>query len=45
MLKLEGWMEIRILHRQGLGIRAIARRLGVSRNTVRKASREGEPPR
>lgn len=45
MLKLEGWMEIRILHRQGLGIRAIARRLGVSRNTVRKALREGEPPR
>ncbi|QBQ54426.1 IS21 family transposase [Nitrosococcus wardiae] len=45
MLKLEGWMEIRILHRQGLGIRAIARRLGVSRNTVRKALRGEEPPR
>jgi transposase len=44
MLKLEGWMEIRILHRQGLGIRAIARRLGVSRNTVRKVLRGEEPP-
>jgi transposase len=44
MLKLEEWMEIRILHRQGLGIRAIARRLGVSRNTVRKALRGKEPP-
>ena len=45
MLKLEGWMEIRILHRQGLGIRAIARRLEVSRHTVRKALRGEEPPR
>jgi transposase len=44
MLKLEGWMEIRILHRQGLGIRAIARRLGVSRNTVRNVLRGEEPP-
>lgn len=42
MLKLEGWMEIRILYRHGLGIRAIARRLGVSRNTVRKALRGEE---
>ncbi len=36
MLKEEGVMEIRILHRQGMGIRAIARQLGVSRNTVRE---------
>ena len=28
--------EIRILSRWGLGIRAIARELGISRNTVRK---------
>jgi transposase len=34
MLKLEGVMEIRILKQQGLSIRAIARQLGVSRNTV-----------
>ena len=29
-------MEIRVLARQGLGIKAIARELGLSRNTVRK---------
>lgn len=29
-------MEILVLHRQGMGIKAIARKLGVSRNTVRK---------
>ena len=29
-------MEIHVLKRQGLGIRAIARKLGVSRNTVRE---------
>ena len=28
-------MEIHVLHRQGLGIRAIAKKLNVSRNTVR----------
>ena len=36
MLREEGVMEIRILSRQGLGIRGIARELGISRNTVRK---------
>jgi len=35
MLKEEGVMEIRILHRQRKSIRAIARQLGISRNTVR----------
>lgn len=36
MLTEEGIMEIRILSRQGMGIRKIARELGVSRNTVRR---------
>ncbi len=37
-------MEIKILHRQGVGIREIARQVGVSRNTVRKYLRnEAEP--
>ena len=36
MLKEEGVLEIKILHRQGLSIRAIARQLGTSRNTVRE---------
>ena len=29
-------MEIHVLHRQGHGIKAIARKLGISKNTVRK---------
>ncbi|WP_189244238.1 IS21 family transposase [Planobispora rosea] len=46
MLKVEDWAEIRRLHRaEGLAIRAIARRLGIARNTVRKALASHEPPR
>lgn len=44
MLKEEGVMEIKILHRQGLGIRAIARQLGISRNTVREYLRSDKKP-
>ncbi len=44
MIKLEEWVDIVSLHRQGLSIRAIARRLGVSRNTVRAALRRPGPP-
>lgn len=36
MLIREAIMEIRILSRRGMGIRQMARELGVSRNTVRK---------
>lgn len=36
MLTKEAIMEIKILSRQGKGIRAIARELGISRNTVRR---------
>lgn len=36
MLTEEEVMEIKILHRQGLGIRSISRRLGISRNTVKR---------
>ena len=35
MIKKEGSMEIKILHRQGVGIREIARQMGISHNTVR----------
>ena len=43
---MEDWAEIRRLHRvEGMPIKAIVRRLGVSRNTVRKALASQEPPR
>jgi transposase len=43
---VEDWAEIRQLRRgEGLSISAIARRLGVSRNTVKRALLSDEPPR
>ena len=45
VIRLEEWVDIVSLHRQGLSIRAIARRLGVSRNTVRAALRRDGPPK
>ncbi|MBW3577110.1 MAG: helix-turn-helix domain-containing protein [Actinobacteria bacterium] len=46
MITLDEWAEIRRLHfAEGMGIKAIARRLGVARNTVRTAVRSSAPPR
>lgn len=46
MISVEDWAEIRRLHHaEGMGMKAIARRLGVARNTVRLAVRSVEPPR
>ncbi len=46
MLSVEQWAEIRRLHRaEGLGVKTIARTLGVSRNTVRAAIASDAPPR
>lgn len=43
---MEDWAEIRRLHRaEGMGIKAIARRLGIARNTVRDALRSEVPQR
>ena len=43
---MEDWVEIRRLYRaEGLGIKTIARRLGVARNTVRAALRSDTPSR
>ncbi len=36
MLGQEGYVEIHVMHRQGVSIKAIGRELGISRNTVRK---------
>jgi IS30 family transposase len=46
VIDVEDWAEIRRLHRaEGMGIKAIAKRLGIARNTVRDALRRDEPPR
>lgn len=44
MITVECWTTIRFLHAQGKGIRAIARELDLSRNTVRDALRAEAPP-
>ena len=46
VLNVEDWAEIRRLHRaEGMPIRAVARKLGVGRNTVRRALAAQAPPR
>lgn len=43
---MEDWAEIRRLHRaEQVPIKAIARKLGISKNTVRRALRASEPPK
>ena len=43
---MEDWAEIRRLHRaEGVAIKEIVRRLGVSRNTVRRGLAHDEPPK
>jgi len=39
------WAEVRAMHADMVGKREIARRLGISRDTVDKLIRAGEPPR
>ena len=46
VIEVDEWAEIRRLHRaEGMGIKAIARRLGLARNTVRAALRAPSAPR
>lgn len=46
MLDVEDWAEIRRLHRaEGMPIKQIARRLGISRNTVKAKLAADAPPR
>jgi transposase len=43
---VEDWAEIRRLHRaEGFAVKAIARQLGISRNTVRSALASDGPPK
>ena len=43
---MEDWAEIRRLHRaEGMPIKAISRRLGISRNTVKRALGSVGPPK
>ena len=42
---MEAWTTIRYLHAQGKGKKAIARELGIARNTVRRALARLGPPR
>ncbi len=44
MLGQEGYVEIQVMHRQGMSIKAICRELGVSRNTVRRYIRSERVP-
>jgi transposase len=43
MLTVEEWMDIHLLAKQGLSVRAIARRTGLSRNTVRRTLAQKTP--
>jgi transposase len=45
MLSVEAWTTIRYVHAQGKPLRAIAKELGIARNTVRAALRCERPPR
>jgi hypothetical protein len=46
LIDVEDWAEIRRLHKaENLGVKTIARRLGVARNTVRAALRSDVPPK
>jgi transposase len=44
MLGQEFYVDIHVMHRQGMSIRAISRQLAVSRNTVRRYLRSATVP-
>ncbi|MDH3511553.1 MAG: IS21 family transposase [Gammaproteobacteria bacterium] len=44
MIGQEGYVEIQVMHRQGVSIKAISRELGISRNTVRRYLRSARVP-
>jgi len=38
------WQQVKVLHAQGMGIKRIARRLKLSKNTVKKYLKSADPP-
>jgi len=44
MISMEAWVTIRYLRAQGRSIKGIARELGISKNTVKRALRANKPP-
>jgi len=44
MITMYKWQQIKALRGKGMGIKSIAKRLNVSRNTVRKYLRGSGPP-
>ncbi|OIP40754.1 hypothetical protein AUJ95_04220 [Candidatus Desantisbacteria bacterium CG2_30_40_21] len=44
MIYMDAWTSIRFLHSKGKSLRWIAKELGISRNTVRKAIRDKNIP-
>ena len=44
MIRLEEWVDIVSMHKAGVSISAIARELGISRNTVKATLRRDGPP-
>lgn len=44
MISQEDWMDLKLLHRQGMSVRAIARTTGLSRQTVRRVLSQTIPP-
>lgn len=45
MYQVHDWAKVRELYRQGVSRKAIARRLGMSRNTVARLAASETPPR
>ena len=45
MFEVHEWARVRELYREGVSKKAIARRLGMSRNTVARLLASAEPPR
>ena len=43
MISQEVWMDLKLLHRQGMSVRAIARTTGFSRQAVRRALQQAVP--